>query len=474
MCALFPEDYAVFVPQLASYAFQLGFCQNSLQTGVQDLQGELSEEVDELRNSHLLQESEMLTGAYTMHDLVRDIILRIGRRYSVVGEPRTTGFKQESLQLRTYVEAHVRNDGFTNSPNESLTPNVHITEFTQSGELILYQSAESALVRIVEALQTDSVNVIGLHGMPGVGKTSLAKHTSDQALKLKLFDECVFIHVSRYPVIGAIQNQVAVQLQVGFEVESSVQQRACKLMQRLQDEKKKLLVLDDVWRELALDSIGIPSAVGLKILLTTPRISVCEAMNCQRKILLDPLTINEERSISETIRNSPLQDSYKFEAYKIIEQVKCLPIAFKVKRLIECENGSESELLQSIVSELGVIYQSQGNTHSQLSNEGHRCLLLCSFLATEHNEICIEELGRYASILGMYQPAQSIKDTMPQVLKAIDELKDYHFLLPVVRTTGGARQHLQTLFFGTAPLRVDVQHIKLHAAACDIALRSFF
>ncbi|WCJ17825.1 Disease resistance protein At4g27190 [Euphorbia peplus] len=477
MCALFPEDYAFIIPQLASYAMQLGFCQHSSPTHAQqlDLLQQISEGVRELKNSHLLQELEIQTGAFTMHDLVRDVILRIGRRYSVVGEPGTTEFKKESLELQTNVEAHFRNNGFTNFPNESLTANVPITEFIQSEELILYQSAESALVRIVEALQTDDVNVIGLHGMPGVGKTSWAKHIKDQALRLKLFDECVFVHVSCYPVIGTIQDQVAAQLQLGFDAGSTVQQRASKLMQRLLDGKKKLLVLDDVWRKITLNSIGIPSSVGLKILLTTPRISVCVAMNCQRKILLDPLAIDEERSIIESIRNSPLTDSYKFKAYKMIEQVKHLPIALKVRGLIECEDNSKSTLLQSIESELGVIHISQGNIHIQLSDEGHRCLLLCSFLATKDNVICLEELARYTYALGMYRPAQSVKDTMALLLKAIDELKDYNFLFPIV----SARQQPQTVFpgggmHGTTPSRVDVQYIKLHATARDIALSHFY
>lgn len=60
----------------------------------------------------------------------------------------------------------------------------------------------------------------------------------------------------------------------------SVERMAIRLHHRLEEEKF-LLILDDVWEKIDLDSLGIPQPEvqnGFKIMLTSPFLDVCRHM----------------------------------------------------------------------------------------------------------------------------------------------------------------------------------------------------
>jgi disease resistance protein RPS2 len=98
--------------------------------------------------------------------------------------------------------------------------------------------------------------MIGLYGMGGVGKTTLVKEVGRRAKELHLFDEVLIATVSQNPNATGIQDQMADSLDLKFDKKSK-EGRAKELWQRLQG-KKMLIVLDDVWKDIDFQEIGIP------------------------------------------------------------------------------------------------------------------------------------------------------------------------------------------------------------------------
>eukprot|EP00258_Populus_trichocarpa_P033459 XP_024449478.1 probable disease resistance protein At1g61190 [Populus trichocarpa] len=146
-------------------------------------------------------------------------------------------------------------------------------EFLPSKEFMPSESSEEAFKQIMEALKDDNVNMIGLCGMGGVGKTTVVKEVGKRAKELQLFDEVLMATVSQNPNVIDIQNRMADMLGLKIE-ENSKEGRAGRLWQRLKEVEKMLIILDDVWEFIDLKEIGIPFGVdhgGCKILLTTRR-----------------------------------------------------------------------------------------------------------------------------------------------------------------------------------------------------------
>ncbi|KAK1592119.1 hypothetical protein Q3G72_019873 [Acer saccharum] len=126
-----------------------------------------------------------------------------------------------------------------------------------------FDSRTPVFDNLMEALRNADVNLIGVHGMGGVGKTTLVKRVVGQAIQDKLFDMVVMAEVTEAPDIKNIQAQIADELSLIFH-EESLSGRAARLRDRLKKEKRLLIVLDNVWAKLDLEAVGIPVGEGDK------------------------------------------------------------------------------------------------------------------------------------------------------------------------------------------------------------------
>ncbi|MBA0742226.1 hypothetical protein Gogos_015304 [Gossypium gossypioides] len=95
-----------------------------------------------------------------------------------------------------------------------------------------FDSRKLIFNKIMEAVKDPNVNIIGVHEMLGVSKTTLMKEVK-------------------------IQDQIVDMLGLKFE-KQSVTGRASRLCQRLKKEKNILVVLDDIWAKLDMIEVGIP------------------------------------------------------------------------------------------------------------------------------------------------------------------------------------------------------------------------
>ncbi|RVW88163.1 Disease resistance protein [Vitis vinifera] len=133
------------------------------------------------------------------------------------------------------------------------------------------ESRMLTLNEVMEALRDANINRIGVWGMGGVGKSTLVKQVAEQAEQEKLFRKVVMVPVIQTPDFKGIQQQIADKLGMKFE-EVSEQGRADRLHQRIKQENTILIILDDLWAELELEKVGIPSPddhKGCKLVLTS-------------------------------------------------------------------------------------------------------------------------------------------------------------------------------------------------------------
>ncbi|XVF78223.1 hypothetical protein PTKIN_Ptkin14bG0113000 [Pterospermum kingtungense] len=138
---------------------------------------------------------------------------------------------------------------------------------------------------------------IGIHGMPGVGKTSVSKLVNNELLSnaANRFNIVVWVTVSRKCSLIELQNKIAKAMNADISEDEDETTRAGMLSEILNRKGRYVLILDDVWENFSLEDVGIPEPTarnGSKLVLTTRSLDVCRRMGCQ-VIRMDPLPKEE-------------------------------------------------------------------------------------------------------------------------------------------------------------------------------------
>ncbi|KAG5255212.1 disease resistance protein [Salix suchowensis] len=311
-------------------------------------------------------------------------------------------------------------------------------EFTPS------ESSKEAFEKTMKALKDDNVNMIGLYGMGGVGKTTLVKEVGRRAKETQLFDEVLLATVSQNPNVMDIQDRMAESLGLHFD-EETTEGRANRLWKRLETERKLLVILDDVWQDVDLEEIGIPFGAdhrGCKVLLTTRLRGICFHMQCQQQVLLSILSENEAWALFKI--NAGLRDedsNLNTVAKEVARECQGLPIALvTVGRALRDKSTVEWEVASKQLKNSQLQHMERNgeekNTYACLKlsydylkhEKTMLCFLLCCLFPEEYN-IPMEDLTRYAVGYGIHQDVESIEDARKQVYAEIKTLKDCCMLL---------------------------------------------
>ncbi|XP_058000235.1 uncharacterized protein LOC110660411 isoform X2 [Hevea brasiliensis] len=320
--------------------------------------------------------------------------------------------------------------GHTQPPKQKVAPSVYDRE-----EL---PSRVSILKEIMDSLRDPVLNMIGVYGMGGVGKTTLAREVHRQAQYDKLFDVVIFVAVSQSPELRRIQAEVAEVLGLDLH-EEGILLRANRLYERLNKEKI-LIILDDIWTELQLEEVGIPfgpDCKGCKILLTSRNRNVCKGMGAQKVLELEVL--REEEAWNLFKFTVSVADGQEPELPSLATEIakKCAGLPLLIRKVAADLQMKESYMWDDKLKQLSDLdnEEIQNKVHLVLKlsydnlprSELRSFFLLCGLFG--QSNIQIQNLLKYGMGVGLFKHIATVEEARNKVYTLIDELKAECLLL---------------------------------------------
>ncbi|GKV02480.1 hypothetical protein SLEP1_g14915 [Rubroshorea leprosula] len=314
-----------------------------------------------------------------------------------------------------------------------------------------FDSRKHVLKEIMEALQTPSINKIGVYGMPGAGKTLLAGEVKRKAQQEKLFDAVVIAKVTKNPDLKSIQQEI--QRGLGLELPDGLPEwrAAARIKATLKKSQKVLVILDDIWGPVAMEDVGIPlpakeqkQTVGekndessaeqqtfvCKVLLTSRDRSVLSGdIGTEKEFLVGQLEDNEswelfKKIVGKDVERRELQQIGR----EIAKESGGLPLAvatignaLKNKRVHDWKDALLELKRPSPDGKSAKVFSAIEFSFTHLEREELKLtFLMCSLLS--HNA-SIEELVKYSVGLGLFLNVCTIEETRNRVLSLVDHLK---------------------------------------------------
>ncbi|CAJ1816642.1 unnamed protein product [Sphenostylis stenocarpa] len=338
-----------------------------------------------------------------------------------------------------------------------------------------FASRTKTMDMLMQALEDSTVNMIGIYGAGGVGKTTLVKEVATKAQEKKLFNVVVMANITRNPNIQKIQGQIAEMLGMRLEEESEIV-RADRIRKRLKKEKENtLIILDDLWDGLDLNRLGIACSdeddgsqhdvndisdsgydkiekeelssdlnkmikekishdhKSCKILLTSRRKQVlCNQMDVQERstFSVGVLDENEAKTLLKKVAGIHEQNfEYDEKAIEIARACDGLPIALvslgralKNKNSFVWEDVNQQIKKQSFTEGHDTVEFSIKLSYDHLKTEQLKCIFL--HCARMGNDALIMDLVKFCIGLGLLQGVHTIREARNKVNMLIEELKE--------------------------------------------------
>ncbi|KAJ8618105.1 hypothetical protein MRB53_014291 [Persea americana] len=184
----------------------------------------------------------------------------------------------------------------------------------QPAATLLGDSANKTLRRIWNNLLDVEIRKVGVHGMAGVGKTTIMKQIHNQLLHSDVFTSIIWVTVSKELDLQRLQRDIADAIGLDlsndrYDEEERISSKICAALSR---REKGLLILDDVCEPFSLERVGIPQ--GIKLAITTRNLMACRGMESDRIIKVEVLSDKEALALFKEKVGGSVLDSLEIES----------------------------------------------------------------------------------------------------------------------------------------------------------------
>ncbi|GMN20485.1 hypothetical protein TIFTF001_050048 [Ficus carica] len=323
------------------------------------------------------------------------------------------------------------------------------TVIAMRGDYEDFGSRKTILEDIMKALQDRNVSRIGIYGIGGIGKTTLAKEVARQVEKAKLFTEVAITTVSRPPDFSRMQREIAEKIGLDFRGLESIPARADRLQRRLKEEKSILIILDDIWEKLDLIEVGIHlENEGCKMLMTSRDRDVLGFMGTNQNIRVDDLQDDEAMNLFKKIVGDIVEKTdFMRLATDVVRECGRLPLAIttvayalKSRDDLSVWTDALMQLQNSAPTNIDValknFYPSIKLSYEFLRSAEEKSLLLLCSLFGEDRDITVEDLIMCSVGLDLFPNVHTLAHLRIRVKSLIVRLKACCLLLDGDRGDG--------------------------------------
>ncbi|XP_020238756.1 probable disease resistance protein At4g27220 [Cajanus cajan] len=308
-------------------------------------------------------------------------------------------------------------------------------------EYVELESRNLVLNDIVRVLEHEKVDFVGLYGMAGVGKTALVKELAWKVEKDGLFDVVVMATVTESPDMERIRAEIADGLGLKFDELTEVG-RASRLRQRIRQEQRILVILDDVWGKLDLIQVGVPLGEDqrgciCKLLVTSRDLNVLNSsLGAESVYRLDVLSEDEswglfEKRGGDVVRDSSIQPV----AAEVAKSCGGLPllIVTVVEALKDKDLYAWKDALEQITNFdlAGCLYSPVRSVIEMSYNclESQELKTFFLLLGSMGNGCSTRDLLVFGWCLGMHKHVDTLADGRNRLYNLIDNLRAASLLL---------------------------------------------